>query len=204
MFDVEKQKLENRIKEKNSRLQKNKGKQQEIEERENVIKEYEENLSSLKFSKKAKVISIIVITLALGLLLCMGIPFFLVVVIIAVSSLLVSLTDLKNSRKVKKAIKKGKKKYKKAKENEEKDKELKLALTEEYNKIEKALEPLNELLAFILKAEELQSRGYIKEQSVSEAIRENRVMEPIGYDEEYKPRVDNISVLAMKLPPESH
>ena len=81
---------------------------------------------------------------------------------------------------------------------------MKLALTEEYNKIEKALEPLNELLAWILKAEELQGRGYLKEQSVSEAIKENRIMDKIGYDEEYKPRVDNISVLAMKLPPESH
>lgn len=69
MFDVEKQKLENKIKEKNSRLQKNKEEQQEIEERENLIKEYEENLSSLKFDKKEKIISAIVITLVLGLLL---------------------------------------------------------------------------------------------------------------------------------------
>ncbi len=94
----------------------------------------------------------------------MGIPLFLAIVVIALSSLLASFTELKKLLESKKAIKKIKKKYKKAKETEGKDKEMKLALTEEYNKIEKALEPLNELLAWILKAEELQGRGYLKEQ----------------------------------------
>lgn len=109
--------------------------------------------------------------------------------------------ELKAFLKARKSCKEKEKQYEEANRMVEEDKVLKIALTEEYSKIENELKPFNDLLTWIEKTEELQKLGYLI--ATLEEITKMPEDE-IAYDENYKPREEDFVILGMKLPYEKY
>lgn len=165
MFEEEKLKLEEQINDKLSRLQEIKQEQKNIEEREELIKEYELAKSSIKFCKKIlKIVLPGVIVIFLGMIVGREISFLKSIVLALIASGFCIMAfggeAIKEAFQAKKVIKENKAQYEEAKTREEKDKELSLTLSNEYAEIEQDMLPLQYRLSRLKKIEALEKLGY--------------------------------------------
>lgn len=164
MFEKEKKELMNLINEKTIKLQEIKKEEKRIEEKRELINDQERYKDKLRDIKSILgLILIVVIALAIysfnNTSIIKAIDFLLIAY--GIFGLPITIPILIKMHKLKKLIKENKEEYEKAKESEEKDKELKLALTEEYIRIDKELVPLNDMIAWYNKTEEMQKTGKI-------------------------------------------
>ena len=201
MFEIEKERLENKINEKNNRLQEIGNKQVEIEKREEIISKYENALLHIKYWKKS-LIFILFCIIIMGILIVAfsGFSFLYSFLLISILGTLAVISflgeDTLRTIKAKRITKEIQKEYESAKKIEEKDKELKLALTEEYNKIIMELESLKEMLSWFNKTEEMEKLGYVVKQIIN-----NNQSQVEEQQELERPGIDTTSSLRVAFPP---
>ncbi len=201
MFEIEKERLVNKINEKNNRLQEIGNKQVEIEKREEIISKYENALLHIKYWKKS-LIFILFCIIIMGILIVAfsGFSFLYSFLLISILGTLAVISflgeDTLRTIKAKRITKEIQKEYESAKKIEEKDKELKLALTEEYNKIIMELESLKEMLSWFNKTEEMEKLGYVVKQIIN-----NNQSQVEEQQELERPGIDTTSSLRVAFPP---
>ena len=175
MFEKEKNELINQINEKQIRLQEIKKKEKKKDEKRNLINNQEHCKEKLNDIRNI-FITILIVAIALAiysfntLIIIKALKFLLIAY--GIFFLPVTVPIVIKMHKLIKIVKENKKEYEKAKKGEEKDKELKLALTEEYNKIAKELKSLNEKLSWYNYTEEMQKEGYIVDIKLSETYQD--------------------------------
>lgn len=157
MIETRKQKLEGLVNKRISRIEEIQEEQKEIEERQEIICNYESASSNIKSNIIIMLsfpipIKILVILLIYGTgIMELAFPLTIIEILFTLS---IGSLFLKNILRDKRFVKANKEQYEKAKELSENDQLLKLALSKESKKIDRSLLYLYDLINWIIKQEE--------------------------------------------------